>query len=45
MTQAATQEAVTAVWRVESARIVATLARLTGDLSVAETYHHLPLPK
>lgn len=36
MTQAATQEAVTAVWRVESARIVATLARLTGDLSVAE---------
>ncbi len=36
MTQAATREAVTAVWRVESARIVATLARLTGDLSLAE---------
>jgi RNA polymerase sigma factor (sigma-70 family) len=31
-----TQRAVEAVWRLESARIIAGLARLTGDLSLAE---------
>ncbi len=30
------REAVEAVWRIESARIVATLARSTGDLALAE---------
>ncbi len=30
------REAVEAVWRIESARIVATLARYTGDFSLAE---------
>lgn len=30
------REAVEAVWRIESARIVATLARFTGDFSLAE---------
>ncbi len=36
MTVAETQRAVDAVWRLESARIIAGLARLTGDLGVAE---------
>ena len=36
MTDAETQRAVDAVWRLESARIIAGLARLTGDLGLAE---------
>lgn len=36
MTVADAQRAVDAVWRLESARIIAGLARLTGDLSLAE---------
>lgn len=32
----AVDRAIEAVWRIESARIVATLARMTGDLGVAE---------
>jgi len=36
VTVAQTQCAVEAVWRLESARIIAGLARLTGDLSLAE---------
>ncbi|HEY9240953.1 MAG TPA: DUF6596 domain-containing protein, partial [Streptosporangiaceae bacterium] len=36
MTVADTQRAVEAVWRLESARIIAGLARLTGDLGLAE---------
>ena len=36
MTVAETQRAVDAVWRLESARIIAGLARLTGDLGLAE---------
>ena len=36
MTVAETQRAVDAVWRLESARIIAGLARLTGNLGVAE---------
>ena len=36
MSVAETQRAVDAVWRLESARIIAGLARLTGDLSLAE---------
>lgn len=31
-----TREAVAAVWRIESARVVATLARYTGDFALAE---------
>ena len=30
------RDAVEAVWRIESARIVSTLARLTGDFALAE---------
>jgi RNA polymerase sigma factor (sigma-70 family) len=33
---AASRQAVAAVWRIESARIVGTLARFTGDLPLAE---------
>jgi RNA polymerase sigma factor (sigma-70 family) len=36
VTDAETQRAVDAVWRLESARIIAGLARLTGDLGLAE---------
>ncbi len=36
MTVAETQRALDTVWRLESARIIAGLARLTGDLSLAE---------
>jgi RNA polymerase sigma factor (sigma-70 family) len=36
VTVAETQRAVDAVWRLESARIIAGLARLTGDLGLAE---------
>lgn len=36
MTREAGREAVEAVWRIESARIVATLARSTGDFALAE---------
>jgi RNA polymerase sigma factor (sigma-70 family) len=36
VTVADTQRAVEAVWRLESARIIAGLARLTGDLGLAE---------
>ena len=36
MTDAETQRAVDTVWRLESARIIAGLARLTGDLGLAE---------
>ncbi len=36
MTDAEIQRAVDAVWRLESARIIAGLARLTGDLGLAE---------
>jgi RNA polymerase sigma factor (sigma-70 family) len=36
VTVADAQRAVDAVWRLESARIIAGLARLTGDLSLAE---------
>ena len=32
----ATEQAVEAVWRIESSRVIATLARLTGDLGTAE---------
>ena len=32
----ATREAVEAVWRIESARLIAGLARVTGDLGLAE---------
>jgi RNA polymerase sigma factor (sigma-70 family) len=33
---AATSSSIAAVWRIESARIVATLARVTGDFALAE---------
>ena len=36
MTAAEARRAIDAVWRLESARIIAGLARLTGDLSLAE---------
>jgi len=36
VTAAETHRAIDAVWRLESARIIAGLARLTGDLSLAE---------
>jgi RNA polymerase sigma factor (sigma-70 family) len=36
VSDAGTQRAVEAVWRLESARIIAGLARLTGDLGLAE---------
>jgi RNA polymerase sigma factor (sigma-70 family) len=36
VTDAETQRAVDAVWRLESGRIIAGLARLTGDLGLAE---------
>lgn len=36
MTRDAGREAVEAVWRIESARIVATLSRTTGDFGLAE---------
>ncbi len=35
-TQGPTQEAITAVWRRESVRLVAALARMTRDLDLAE---------
>src|SRR5262245_14734905 len=35
-TQSATRRAVEAVWRIESARVVAGLARLVGDVGLAE---------
>jgi RNA polymerase sigma factor (sigma-70 family) len=35
-TQAATHTAIAAVWRIESARIVAVVARMTRDIGVAE---------
>jgi len=34
------QRAVEAVWRVESARVIAALGRITGDLGVAEDFAH-----
>ena len=36
MSTIATREAVEAVWRIESARLIAGLARVTGDLGLAE---------
>ena len=36
MSTTATREAVEAVWRIESARLIAGLARVTGDLGLAE---------
>ncbi len=36
MAEAARREAVAAVWRIESARIVGALARYTGDFALAE---------
>ncbi|MGV9435716.1 sigma factor, partial [Nocardia sp. NPDC003648] len=36
MTQDTGREAVAAVWRIESARIVGALARYTGDFAMAE---------
>ncbi|HJR37455.1 MAG TPA: RNA polymerase sigma factor [Nocardioidaceae bacterium] len=36
MPQPGTREAVDAVWRIESARLIAGLARITGDVGVAE---------
>src|SRR5262245_23650582 len=35
-TQSATRRAVEAVWRIESGRVVAGLARLVGDVGMAE---------
>jgi predicted RNA polymerase sigma factor len=34
--QASARRAVEAIWRIESARIVATLTRYTGDFALAE---------
>jgi RNA polymerase sigma-70 factor, ECF subfamily len=36
VTTAATERTIAAVWRIESARIIAGLARLTGDVGLAE---------
>ncbi|HEX3173775.1 MAG TPA: sigma-70 family RNA polymerase sigma factor [Solirubrobacterales bacterium] len=36
MSEAAAQGAIEAVWRIESARLIAGLARLTGDVGLAE---------
>lgn len=36
MADAARREAVAAVWRIESARIVGALARYAGDFALAE---------
>ena len=36
MTLADTQRAIDAVWRIESARLIATLVRMVGDVGVAE---------
>src|SRR5246127_1231135 len=36
MADSASREAVAAVWRIESARIVGVLARYTGDFALAE---------
>ena len=36
MTTAATHEAIDAVWRIESARLIAGLARLVRDIGMAE---------
>jgi len=33
---AATHAAIEAVWRIESPRLIAALARITGDVDVAE---------
>ena len=40
MTHRVTQRAVDAVWRIEGARIVATLVRVTGDVGLAEDLAH-----
>lgn len=36
MTVADTHRAIDAVWRIESARLIATLVRMVGDVGVAE---------
>ena len=36
MTQAATHDAITAVWRIESAKVIATVARMVRDVGLAE---------
>lgn len=40
VTHRVTQRAVDAVWRIEGARIVATLVRVTGDVGLAEDLAH-----
>src|SRR3954462_4752565 len=42
--QAVTARTVEAVWRMESARLIAGLARLTQDLGLAEEYAQDALP-
>ena len=40
MTQSDTHSAIDAVWRIESAKLIAGLARITGDVGLAEDLAH-----
>ena len=40
MTQSETHSAIDAVWRIESAKLIAGLARITGDVGLAEDLAH-----
>ena len=38
MTDSATHRAIDAVWRIESPRVIARLARMVGDVGLAEDF-------